>query len=74
MKRGDVLCFTQRTPHRALPNEREFVRWSMDFRYEATRTATGGSLGFVARSSDSRNETTAQEWLEKWRDREPGSY
>ncbi len=74
MKRGDVLCFTQRTPHRALPNEREFVRWSMDFRYEATATATGSALGFVARSADPAKETQLKEWLAKWSDRAPGTY
>ena len=56
MDRGDALCFTQLTPHRALRNTSDVVRWSMDLCYEATETVTdsGKQYGFVARSDDSR--------------------
>ena len=52
MEPGDLLCFTQKTPHRALPNQSDAVRWSLDVRYEATDHATesGKAKGFVARS------------------------
>ena len=46
MDRGDALCFTQLTPHRALRNTSDVVRWSMDLRYEATDG--GKQYGFVA--------------------------
>jgi hypothetical protein len=74
MRRGDVLCFTQRTPHRALPNEREMVRWSIDARYEATDSATGAELGIVARSGDPSRITPVDTWLSRWNDRASGTY
>ena len=69
MQRGDALCFTQLTPHRALANRSETVRWSMDMRYEATQTATesGKQFGFVARSEkDPAAVMGREEWLAKW--------
>ena len=68
MERGDALCFTQLTPHRALPNRGDAVRWSMDLRYEATATATesGKKFGFVARSADATRVVAEREWLAKW--------
>ncbi len=68
MERGDALCFTQLTPHRALPNRGDAVRWSMDLRYEATETATesGKKFGFVARSAQPGAVMGETEWLAKW--------
>ena len=69
MERGDALCFTQLTPHRALSNRGDAVRWSMDLRYEATATATtsGKTFGFVARSGKEPETVMGQaEWLAKW--------
>lgn len=68
MKRGDVLCFTQRTAHAALPNRSDRVRWSMDIRYEAADTATtrAAELGFIARSDDPSMLTPRDAWLAKW--------
>ncbi len=69
MGRGDALCFTQLTPHRALPHRGKAVRWSMDLRYEATATATesGKEYGFVARSSEEPEAVMGiEEWLAKW--------
>lgn len=77
MDPGDVLCFPQKTPHRALPNRSDRVRWSIDIRYEATANATvsGKADGFIARSP---KEPTAilscEAWLAKWRDRPAGAY
>ena len=69
MQPGDVLCFTQKTPHRALPNLSTAMRWSMDVRYEATPTATasGRQQGFVARSrTHPQSVETYGQWLKKW--------
>ncbi len=76
MNLGDVLCFTEKTPHRATANRKEIVRWSLDFRYEDTDHATpeGSALGFVARSRDPGRVTSCDDWLKKWEDRPKGSY
>jgi phytanoyl-CoA hydroxylase len=69
MKKGDALCFTQTTPHRALGNRSDSVRWSMDLRYEATATATasGKQYGFVARSGINPSAVVScEEWLAQW--------
>lgn len=77
MQPGDVLCMTQKTPHRALPNLTDAVRWSMDVRYEATPTATAGGkeMGFVARSrANPSSATGCEEWLKQWESIPRGSY
>lgn len=69
MESGDVLCFNQFMPHRALPNQSDAVRWSMDIRYEATEQAseTGKQKGFIARSIHSpEREATYQQWIKQW--------
>jgi ectoine hydroxylase-related dioxygenase (phytanoyl-CoA dioxygenase family) len=67
MKPGDALIFNQRTPHGAAPNVADHVRWSIDVRYEATKTATtiGQRFGFVVQSKDPAKETTFEEWQRK---------
>ncbi len=77
MEPGDLLCFTQKTPHRALPNRSHAARWSLDVRYEATDQATesGRDKGFVARSP--RNPAAVvpcAEWERRWADVPKGSY
>ncbi|MEM7034627.1 MAG: phytanoyl-CoA dioxygenase family protein [Chloroflexota bacterium] len=77
MEPGDALCFTQLTPHRALPNRSDQVRWSMDFRYEPTAQATeaGQKQGFVARSASDPNAViTYEDWLPQWVDIPLGNY
>ncbi|SEN16547.1 phytanoyl-CoA dioxygenase family protein [Paenibacillus sp. OV219] len=77
MDPGDVLCFTQLLPHRALPNRSDAVRWSMDIRYEATAVATESGMrqGFIARSPRNPElETSCDEWLGKWITIPAGSY
>ena len=74
---GDVLCFPQKTPHRALPNQSNAVRWSMDIRYEATPQATesGKKQGFVARSLiDPSSVASYEQWLTKWEAIPAGNY
>jgi phytanoyl-CoA hydroxylase len=77
MDAGDVLCFTQRMPHRALSNQSDTVRWSMDVRYEATTNATesGKKQGFIARSpSDPQQVLPFEAWMHKWDAIPAGSY
>lgn len=77
MEPGDLLCFTQLMPHRALPNQSDAVRWSMDVRYEALPTATesGSIQGFTARSEANPDAVdTYEQWLEKWKEIPCGSY
>ena len=74
---GDLLCFTQKTPHRALPNRSDAVRWSLDVRYEATDRATesGRDKGFVARSPrDPAAVVPYADWERRWADVPKGNY
>ena len=76
METGDVLCFNQFVPHRALPNTSDAVRWSLDVRYEPTdrATETGKKQGFRARSRDPRNVVNYRQWLRQWEGIPPGAY
>ena len=77
MAPGDALCFTQMTPHRALPNRSNQVRWSIDVRYEPTAqaTAAGQKQGFVAQSPSNPNAVPDfEEWLKQWESIPAGSY
>lgn len=77
MQRGDALCFHQKTPHRALSNQSDSVRWSMDVRYEATdgASASGTKHGFIARSeADPASVTPYEVWLKKWEGLAAGTY
>ena len=77
MDPGDVLCFPQKMPHRALPNQSEAVRWSMDVRYEATESATdsGRDKGFVVRSPGNSSAVESSDtWLSRWEGISAGTY
>ena len=77
MAPGDALCFTQLTPHRALPNRSNQVRWSIDVRYEPTAQATdaGQKQGFVSHSlSDPNTVLKYEEWLKQWEEIPAGNY
>jgi ectoine hydroxylase-related dioxygenase (phytanoyl-CoA dioxygenase family) len=77
MEHGDVLCFNQFLPHRALSNTTNAVRWSMDIRYEPTEQASesGKQQGFIARSLKSPEmEATYQQWMKQWEAIPLGSY
>ena len=41
MKRGDVLFIHRFTPHRGTLNLSNYVRWSIDLRFQKTGTPTG---------------------------------
>ncbi|MEM0913227.1 MAG: phytanoyl-CoA dioxygenase family protein [Planctomycetota bacterium] len=68
MQPGDLLCFTELTPHGATPNTTDLMRWSMDMRFVPTATAHDDAhkQGFVARSADPERVETYEQWLAKW--------
>ncbi len=76
MEAGDALCFTQLTPHAALPNRSDAVRWSIDLRFQSTADAMvdeynveigGRDKGFVARSqTDPASVATWESWERQW--------
>jgi hypothetical protein len=77
MDPGDALCFNQLMPHRALGNDTDAVRWSMDLRYEAATQSTesGRKQGFVARSAaHPASVESFEQWLTKWASIPPGHY
>ncbi|MCY3779401.1 MAG: phytanoyl-CoA dioxygenase family protein [Chloroflexi bacterium] len=76
MEAGDALCFTQLTPHAALPNKSDAVRWSIDLRYQSIADAMvdeynveigGRDKGFIARSeADPSSVATWESWARQW--------
>ena len=77
MEAGDALCFTQLTPHAALPNKSDAVRWSIDLRYQTiadamvpahnTELSGGREKGFIARSeADPASVATWEQWERQW--------
>ena len=78
MEAGDALCFTQLTPHAALPNKSDGVRWSIDLRYQSIADAFvdeynveigGRDKGFIARSqADPASVASWESWERQWED------
>ena len=76
MEAGDALCFTQLTPHAALPNKSDAVRWSIDLRYQSIADAMvdeynveigGRDKGFIARSeANPASVATWESWERQW--------
>jgi len=68
MQAGDLLCFTALTPHGAMPNKTDLMRWSMDMRFVPTATAHPDALnqGITARSADPAQLTGYDAWRSKW--------
>ena len=76
MEAGDALCFTQLTPHAALSNKSDAVRWSIDLRYQSIEDAMveeynveigGRDKGFIARSeADPSSVATWESWESQW--------
>ena len=76
MEAGDALCFTQLTPHAALPNQSDAVRWSIDLRYQSIADAMvdeynveigGRDKGFIARSqANPASVATWESWERQW--------
>lgn len=70
MKRGDLLFFSAYTPHRGQPNQSNFVRWTMDLRFQKTGTPTGRPTHpeFVlqSRKDPSSVQDDYDEWCRRW--------
>ncbi|MEM9883325.1 MAG: phytanoyl-CoA dioxygenase family protein [Planctomycetota bacterium] len=72
MRRGDLLCFTDLTPHGATPNRTDRMRWSIDMRFVPVATAHPDAYerGFVARAADPAEVEGYDAWRAKWPDGE----
>lgn len=70
MKRGDVLLMSAYTPHRGQPNQTDFVRWSMDLRFQQTGTPTGRPFWpeFILQSKENPSsvQDSFDEWCTRW--------
>ena len=70
MRAGSVLLMTRHTPHHALPNLSDTVRWSMDLRYQPTGQISGRAIfpDFVARSAADPDSALTDHniWRELW--------
>ena len=70
MQRGDLLFMSAFTPHRGQPNRSDYVRWTMDLRFQKTGTPTGrpSHPEFILRSK--QDPTSVQgdydEWCRRW--------
>lgn len=69
LEAGDLVAFTNRTPHRALPNRGDAIRWSMDLRFAVHGDEDRWPLGngIVARHPDAGQLTGFDHWLASWR-------
>ena len=70
MSRGDLLFMSAYTPHRGHTNRSDYVRWSMDLRFQKTGTPTGRPVHpeFILQSKadpDSVQDSYV-EWCERW--------
>ena len=65
---GDVLFMHRMTPHAALPNRSDGVRWSFDLRFSPIGMPTGRSWApsFEVRRSSQDRELTYEEWRRDW--------
>ena len=70
MKKGDVLLFTKKTVHSALPNLSDQIRWSFDLRYQPVGQPTGRDMfpGFIARSKEDPDAVLedSSTWNQMW--------
>ena len=72
MRAGSVLLMTRFTPHKALPNLSDKVRWSMDLRYQPTGQISGRASfpEFIARTASGPSSALVDHnaWRELWLD------
>lgn len=69
MEPGDLLCFHQLVPHRAMPNKEARIRWSFDFRFQGRNTENEKQMapGFIAHDPNHpEEETSFEEWERIW--------
>ena len=70
MKRGDVLFIHRFTPHRGTLNLSNYVRWSIDLRFQKTGTPTGRHFWpeFIAKTA-AADQSIIQNDYETWKKR-----
>ena len=70
MNRGDLLFISAYTPHRGHTNRSNYVRWSIDLRFQKTGTPTGRVQHpeFILQSSSDPNtvQNDYDEWCNRW--------
>lgn len=68
LKAGDVVLFTNKTPHTAMSNKSDGMRWSWDLRFIDYQDADDWCMEFgsVARHEDASLLTTLAEFKQKW--------
>lgn len=70
MNRGDLLFMSAYTPHRGHTNRSDYVRWSMDLRFQKTGTPTGRPFHpeFILQSKSDPDsvQNDYQEWCRRW--------
>ena len=70
MSRGDLLFMSAYTPHRGQPNRSDYVRWTMDLRFQKTGTPTGRPTHpeFIvqSRQDPSSVQDDYEEWCRRW--------
>ncbi len=71
VKKGGVVLFHQFTPHAALENKSDDLRWSFDLRFNPVGQNTGRPAfpGFVARSRSQPEKELRdpEQWAKSWR-------
>lgn len=67
MNLGDILIFNHLVPHGTNPLKKNYIRWSLDIRYEATSNATGlgKKFGFIAYDKKKEKITKQSDWIKK---------
>jgi phytanoyl-CoA hydroxylase len=70
MQRGDLLFMSAYTPHRGHVNRSNYVRWSMDLRFQKTGTPTGRPFHpeFILQSKSDPDsvQNNYDEWSSRW--------
>jgi phytanoyl-CoA hydroxylase len=69
MKRGDILFINRFTPHRGTLNKSNYVRWSIDLRFQKTGTPTGRHFWpeFIAKTSTNQTvQNNYEDWKKRW--------
>ncbi|MEM1212647.1 MAG: phytanoyl-CoA dioxygenase family protein [Planctomycetota bacterium] len=68
MQPGDLLCFTDLTPHGATGNATDLMRWSIDLRFVPAETAHPDAYaqGHLSRSPDPERIDSYDTWVKKW--------
>ncbi len=70
LKVGDVVIFTSKTPHVAMPNHSDLMRWSWDVRFIDYKDADAEvmQLGKLVRHPDKNLQSDYVDFVERWQD------